>query len=165
MQQAQGAIDAARAAGANEYAHDELAAAEDALKHAHDAVADRDYRQALNDALDSRERAQAAAKDAADHKAQVRTEADRALTAASAALDAARAKLQAARSARVPNRTLASSHAALLAATDAVQKARAAFDRGDYRAVDGLLSGQSARLQEVARELEAATAAAGRRRR
>ena len=66
MQQAQGAIDAARAAGADQYARDEFTAAEDALKRSHDAVAQRDYRLALNAALDARERAQTAAKEAAD---------------------------------------------------------------------------------------------------
>ena len=61
MQQAQGAIDAARAAGADQYAHEEFAAAQEALTHANEAVEQRDYRLALNHALDSRERAQNAA--------------------------------------------------------------------------------------------------------
>src|SRR5581483_6903422 len=93
MQQAQGAIDAARAAGADQYAHDEFVAAEDSLKHAREAVADRDYRLALTHALDSRERAEEAAKQAADHKASARVDADHALTATSAALGEARLKL------------------------------------------------------------------------
>src|SRR5215470_14405074 len=66
IQQAQGAIDAARAAGADVYAHDEFAAAEQALKNANDAVAQRDYRLALNHALDARDRAKTAATQAAD---------------------------------------------------------------------------------------------------
>src|SRR5262249_15230812 len=72
MQQAQGAIDAARAVGADQYAREEFSAAEDALKRAHDAVNERDYRQALNAALDARERAQTAAKDSVDGKARAR---------------------------------------------------------------------------------------------
>ncbi|PYQ81492.1 MAG: hypothetical protein DMG01_03845 [Acidobacteria bacterium] len=51
IQQAQGAIDAAKAAGADLYARDELAAAEKAVKDANTAVNDRDYRLALNNAL------------------------------------------------------------------------------------------------------------------
>src|SRR6476646_8902770 len=47
MHQAQGAIDAARAAGAETYAPAELKAAVDALTRAQDAVAQRDYRLAL----------------------------------------------------------------------------------------------------------------------
>ena len=62
IQQAIGAIDAARAAGAAEYAAEDFTAAQDALTRANDAVELRDYRLALNHALDSRERAQNAAK-------------------------------------------------------------------------------------------------------
>src|SRR5205807_5231258 len=75
MQQAQGAIDAARAAGADQYAHADFVAAQEALKRAQDAVDQRDYRLALNHALDSRERAQNAVKAAADQKAAARTDA------------------------------------------------------------------------------------------
>src|SRR3954471_17913851 len=94
MQQAQGAIDAARAAGADQYAKEEFTAAEDALKRSHDAVAQRDYRQALNTALDARERAQLAAKEAAERKAVARTDAERALADADAALRDARGTLK-----------------------------------------------------------------------
>ena len=66
MNQAQGAIDAARAAGAEQFAADEFQAAVDALKRRDEAVDQRDYRLALSLALDSRERAQDAAKRAAD---------------------------------------------------------------------------------------------------
>src|SRR6185436_8216588 len=72
MQQAQSAIDAARTAGADEYAHDELAAAEGALVRARTAVEERDYRLALNNSLDSRERAQTAGAQAASQKAAAR---------------------------------------------------------------------------------------------
>src|SRR5258706_6960077 len=77
MDQAQGAIDAARAAGADRYATSEYTAATDTLKRAQDAVAQRDYRQALNEALDSREHAQNAAPEAADTQRQVRGEGER----------------------------------------------------------------------------------------
>src|SRR5262249_58377486 len=53
IEQAQAAIDTAASAGADDYAHDEIAGARDALKRAHDAVEQRDYRLALNNALDS----------------------------------------------------------------------------------------------------------------
>src|SRR4051794_25814319 len=93
MQQAQGAVDAARAAGADKYATEEFAAATLALNNARDAVAQRDYRLALNHALDSRERAQNAAKMAADGKASARTEADRAITTAQNEINAAKTKI------------------------------------------------------------------------
>ena len=96
MQQAEGAIAAARAAGADIYAADELRAAEDTLKHAHEAVAARDYRLALSQALDSRERAENAARLSADQKAAARVEADRAISEAAIALALAQTKLKAA---------------------------------------------------------------------
>src|SRR5262252_10329615 len=106
IQQAQGAIDAARAAGAEEYAHDELAAADKALKDATGAVSDRDYRLALNHALDAREHAQAAAKQTVDAKAVARADADRILREAARSLAEARARLKTAEGARVSPRTL-----------------------------------------------------------
>src|ERR1700730_17128766 len=93
IRQAQGAIDTARAAGADQYSREEFTAAEDALKKARDAVQQRDYRQALNSALDARERAQTAAKESVNNKATARVDAERALAVAEAALNDARAKL------------------------------------------------------------------------
>ena len=66
MDQAQGAIDAARAAGAERYAAEEFAAATGSLTLATNAVNQRDYRLALNHALESREHAQNAARQAAE---------------------------------------------------------------------------------------------------
>ena len=66
LSQAQGALDAARAAGAAEYATQEFTAASDMLARAHQAVTERDYRAALSHALDSSARAQAAAKSAVE---------------------------------------------------------------------------------------------------
>src|ERR1044071_7652591 len=86
IKQAQAAIDAARGAGAAQYAKAEFAAAQDALKRATDAVADRDYRLALNHALDARERAETAARQAADAKVMARADADRDVRALTAAL-------------------------------------------------------------------------------
>jgi hypothetical protein len=165
MQQAQGAIDAARAAGADRYAHDQFTAAQDLLKQAHDAVDQRDYRLALNYALDSRERAQDAAKAAADNKAVARTDAEHALTAANAALNAARAKLKAGEPARAPRKTVAEARQTIADAEDAVQKARTAFDQTDYLAVTSALSGTTERLRAATHDLEASPSPATRRRR
>ena len=89
IDRAQGALDAARAAGADTYAAQELQAATAALQQSHDAVAQRDYRLALSRALDANERALEAAKQAADGKARARSEAEGALAAATAGLQAA----------------------------------------------------------------------------
>ena len=165
MQQAQGAIDAARAAGADRYAQDEFAAAQTALQKAKDAVADRDYRLALNHALDSREQAQNAAKDAADHKAAARTDADRAVNAAMAALNDAHTKLKAAETAHVPPRTLIEPRRVITDAETDVQKARTLFGQGDYLGVLDVLRPLTPRLHDVTHTLDTAAATPVRRRR
>lgn len=165
MQQARGAIDAARAAGADQYAHEEYVAATDALKHAHEAVDARDYRLALNYALDGLERAQNAAREAADHKATARSDADRAIADAAAALDGARAKLKTAETARAPAKLLAEARRVIAGGEERVQEARTAFDRGDYLAAADALTGTTASLLATTRDLDAAPAPAARRRR
>jgi hypothetical protein len=107
---AQGAIDAARAAGAEQYATEEYAAATAALQDAHDAVGQRDYRLALTRALDAHDRAQDAARGAADGKARARGEVEAATAAAAAAVAQIERRLEAAETARVPARELASAH-------------------------------------------------------
>ena len=164
MQQAQGAIDAARAAGADQYAREEFTAAEVALKRSHEAVDQRDYRQALNTALDARERAQAAAKESVNMKAIARADATKALAEADAALHDSRAKLKAAETARVAVRTLANGRKAIDTGESAVQKARTAFDTGDYLGAIDTAHAISAQLGPATRDLDAATAAGARRR-
>jgi hypothetical protein len=164
MQQAQGAIDAARAAGADQYAREEFTAAEDALKRSHDAVEQRDYRQALNTALDARERAQAAASESVNKKAIARADATRALAEADAALHDARAKLKTAETARLPVRTLANGRKAIDNEENAVQKARTAFNNGDYLGAIDIAHRVSANLGLAMRDLAAAPVPTGRRR-
>jgi len=165
MQQAQGAIDAARAAGADVYAGEEFAAAQDALSRAEKAVGARDYRLALDHALDSRQRAQNAAKLAADGMASARVEADRALTAATAAIGALRARLKSADALRLPARTLIAPRQAVADGEQRLQEARAALDRGDYRGAREAAAGANTALIAARTELDAATSAAARRRR
>ena len=153
MQQAQGAIDAARAAGADKYAHDELTAAETALANAERAVTARDYRLALTHALDSRERARNAARQAADGRAALAETAVRALSEAEAAIVAGQAALTAAERAGRAASTLSRTRRAIATATSAVQKARAAFGQGDFQAVSMVLTKPIADLQAVTRDL------------
>ena len=155
MNQAQGAIDAARAAGAEQYAAEEYKAAVLALKQAQDAVGERDYRRALDQALDSRERAQDAAKQAADEKAAMRSQAEGALREVSAILDQANARLLAAQSARVPRRTLSGWHATIANANAAVQEAGTAISEGNYQGVRQGLSDTADQLRAAIAELDA----------
>jgi hypothetical protein len=164
MQQAQGAIDAARAAGADQYAREEFTAAEDALKRSHEAVDQRDYRQALNTALDARERAQAAAKESVNKKATARADATKALADADAALHNSRARLKAAETAHLPSRTLAAGRKAIDNGENAVQEARTAFDKADYLAAIELARPVPSQLSAAAHDLDAAPAAGNRRR-
>ena len=165
IQQAQGAIDAARAAGADQYAHDELAAAAKSLKDANDAVNDRDYRLALNYALDAREHAQTAAKQAGDGKAAARADADRLLRDASQALAEARRGLTRAEAAHVAPRTLTDARRLIADGEATLQKARAAFQAGDYADVADTLAGTTTRLLATSRDLEGSAAAGTRRHR
>ncbi len=141
LHQAQGAIDAARAAGADSYATDEFTAAVDALTRAEAAVSQRDYRLALSLALDSRERAQNAAKLAASQKAAVRSEAERLLAELTAAASMAGARLAA--------ETTKTPAPPVIAFQLATQNARAALDdAGKALAIEDYL-GARRRLQGV----------------
>ncbi len=163
MDQAQGAIDAARAAGADRYAATEYNAATDALKRAQDAVAQRDYRQALNEALDSREHAQNAAREAADTKAQVRAEVERDMAQIAALMAGANTRLAAATRARVPGRVLDDPRGQLAAVDDSVQKAGAAMKADDYLAARAVLQGVKERIQQAVRALDAPAVQSSRR--
>ena len=163
MDQAQGAIDAARAAGADRYASTEYTAATDALKRAQDAVGQRDYRQALNEALDSREHAQNAAREAADTKAQVRGEVERDMAQIAALIAEANTRLNAATRTRVPRRTIDGPRSELAAVDESVQKAGAAMRADDYLAARMELQGVRARIEKAMQALPAAASQSLRR--
>jgi hypothetical protein len=128
---AQGAIDAARAAGAEQYATAEFTAATTALQEAHAAVGQRDYRLALARALDAHGRAQQAASAAADGKARARSEADAAIARAAMAVEQLRTRIQAAETAKLPSRELGAARQVAAAAEGVLQKARASVIEGD----------------------------------
>jgi hypothetical protein len=164
IQQAQNAIDQARAAGADRYAVEEYAAAVEALKNARTAVDQRDYRLALNDALDSKERADNSAKLAIEGKAAARSAADKALIAANAALAAADTKVKAATAAHLSQRALADARAAIDQAQAHVQEARTAFNGENYYAALSAASAATQSAKVATERLEAAPAATPRRR-
>src|SRR5882672_8883615 len=153
MDQAQGAIDAARAAGADRYAIGEYTAATDALKRSQAAVAQRDYRQALNEALDSREHAQNAAREAADAKAQAGAEVERDMAQIAALIAEANTRLAAATRSRTPRRVLDGPRTDLAAVDQSVQKAGAAMRADDYLAARTALQGVKEKIQQAMRAL------------
>jgi methionyl-tRNA synthetase len=132
IDRAQGAIDAARAAGAEQYASEPFTAATSALQQAHEAVEQRDYRQALSHALEASERAQEAARNAADGKAAARSRVDTALKATATLLQQLETRIKSAESARIPAKDLRPVTAGAASAATAVQEARATLEAGKY---------------------------------
>jgi hypothetical protein len=163
MDQAQGAIDAARAAGAERYAANEYSAATTALKNANDAVVARDYRLALNHALDSREHAQNAAREAADMQGRVRGEVERGLTEIAALVAQANARITAGQRARVPARLFRGPAAEIAAVNAAMQKAGEAIAANDYLAARSALEGVKPRMEKTLAAIETAIASRTRR--
>ncbi len=164
INQAQGALDAARAAGADRYAPDEYRAAGTALKAANDAVAQGDYRLALNNALDSRERAQNAARQAAEGRARVRSEVERSMVEVASLLAQANGRVAVAGKTRVPRRTLREAQELLAVVNDDVQKAGAAMKAEDYASAQPALSGIKERIAKVIALLEHSTTSQSSRR-
>ena len=154
LDRAQAAVDRARKAGADEYAHDAFAAAGNALKQAHEAVAQRDYRLALSHALDASERADDAALQAETGRSRARTEAERALAGATAARRQLEARIKASRLAprdlRAPSRLLSDADTAL-------QEARAQFDAGHYVQARDAVKGLNSRISAQIGALELAS--------
>ena len=156
IDRAQQAIDSARAAGAEQYAPDLFAAATTALQQSHEAVDQRDYRLALSRAVDASDRAQEAAKAAADSKARARSQSEAAVNAANAALMHFQARLKVAEEARVPARDLAPGRAVLKDAETALQKARTLLAAQNYAAATEAVSGLDSQIRSEIKVVEAA---------
>lgn len=159
MDQAQGAIDAAQAAGADTYATSEYAAATEALENANTAVTASDHRLALSFALESREHAQNAARNAADAKARMHVEVDHASTELAALLAEGRALLDAAARGGTASARLAQPASDLSAAESALQKAGEAVETGDYLAARVALEGVRTQIEDVISRLGGAAPA------
>lgn len=164
MDQAQGSIDAARAAGADRYATEQYEAAVKSLQNAQNAVGQRDYRLALNYALDSRDRAQRAAKEAATQQAVQRSAAERRLGEVTALLDRAKQRLKTAEGARVPRRSLAAARTAIAEAEASMQKAGTAIQEDNYKMSQEQLAESAKNLELAMAEIDTAMKARGRRR-
>jgi hypothetical protein len=138
--QAQGALEAARAAGAAEYAPTELGAAEQALAGYDAAVSQRDYRLALSLAIDARESAYAAARQTVGGKVRSRTEAEQLVAVVQKGVTAIEQRLNGKTGPR-PTRPIATRLGATLeTSTAALQKARSRLAAEDYRGVVTVLT-------------------------
>ena len=163
---AEQALKAAKAAGAERYSKETYNAAADAYRKANEAVIAGDYRLALNRALESREQSLAATRSAADGKALARDEAMRTKAEISTQLLRVTAQLDAAEKSRaLPKSVLRDVREALTLINTDVQKADAAINDQDYMAAQEALKGLKARLDAAAGEFESARKSQRARRR
>lgn len=138
--QAEGALAAARAADAAIYAPSTLAAAEAALKKYADAVAEHDYRQALGHAIDARDLAYEAAKQASNEKAATRSRAEKLIVELEALMRTANTRLLGIQGPRPAAQAADRLRNALRNAPKILQEARELMGRQDFRgAADRLL--------------------------
>ena len=165
MDQAQGAIDAARAAGAERYAKDELTAATTALTAATQAVDQSDYRLALNHALESRERAQNAARIAAVTQGALRAEVERTSAEVKNLLAQANGRLTTAEKSRLARRIITDTRKVIATATGDVQKADAAVQAGNVTEAQAILARAKQQLSDVITRLDTALQPQNARRR
>jgi hypothetical protein len=156
MDQAQGAIDAARAAGAEQFAKDEFVAALDSLRRSEEAVKQGDYRLALSLAIDGRSRAQNAARLAGEARAKLRGEAERAVGEVDALLTLARERLADPTVAALPRRTLQVARNTVTSVEKSMQEARAALKAEDYDRTMQRTKGLTARMQAALGTIDAA---------
>ena len=165
IDQAQGAIDAARAAGADRLAPEEFTAATTSLTLANQAVEQRDYRLALNHALESREHAQNAARAAAEAHGHLRGEVERALAEVTAMLAQANGRLTTAERAKVSRRVLTDARQSLATVNADVQKADAALQGQDFTTAQAAVMAAKQRISQVIMRLDAALRPQNTRRR
>jgi hypothetical protein len=169
IERAQGAIDAARAAGAEQYAAEPFTAATTAMRETHAAVEQRDYRLALSRAIDANDRALEAARQAADGKARARSEAEAAATRLATTLGHLDERLKAATGLKLTAKETDPARRMRADADRALQEARAAIAKEDYRGAVAIVKGVPERILEQLRELgtaiDARTARTPRRRR
>jgi hypothetical protein len=163
MDQAQGAIDAARAAGAEKFATAEFTAATTALQGARDAVSQRDYRVALNNALESREHAQNAARDAADTRVRLRDEYQKTLADLTVQLAAANARFKTTQG-RMSRATARELQQSLAGVTGELQEAGAALTTENYAGTQPVLLALRGRITEIIAAIDRAGLQAARRR-
>lgn len=154
IDQAQSALDAARTAGADKYAATEYAAAAGSLQKAHEAVDQRDYHQALNYAIDARQRAQEASTAAPEGKAQARDAAVKEYDRTAARTNELQSRLREAEAARVPSKELQGARATLANARKALQEASAMITAGNFEDVAKSLTDVRGKLDSAIQALE-----------
>jgi len=154
IDQAQAAVELARTAGAETYAPEEYATAAASLQKARAAVDQRDYRQALSYAIDARQRAQNAVRQAGDAKARAQRAADAAITDVSARLNQLQARLKAAQTARLPLKELRAPRVEAAEAQRRLQEARTEIGAGNYDKAGEILTTVRKKLDAAIHDIE-----------
>ena len=156
--QAIASLAAARTAGAATYAADDFAAAQDFLKRYDEFVAQRDYKQALNAALNARDRGFDAAKASATKQQALRDDAAKQIAVIELDLKAAEAALTVApRSAARRSEKLRQTRKAT---TAAMQEARTLLGNGELTKAGKKLADASAALKRDIAAMQAPAAKA-----
>lgn len=170
MNLAREAIAAARTAHADRYAAEELTAAEKALAKSTDAVTGKDFKAALNHALTSHERAQAAITLAGQNAQTLKTSVLSALERTTARLASERTAVAALKG-RTPRKAGTTAAAKLDTVEKSLQETRALVDQGELsvaaervKAAEAAIDEVLARLQPPKRPAAPVRAAAGGRR-
>lgn len=154
MSRAEGAIEAARAAGAETYAADEFSNAQRALERSKVAVDESDYRQALSQALDAFEQAELAAATAATQKAKARGDVDAKLAEVVARVKELSDELDAVIASKVSESRLKPSRTRLAALQQRLQEARSLSEAGDLQKATMLLTGVADEIPALVKGLE-----------
>ena len=120
-----------------------------ALTQANEAVTARDYRLALNYALESREQAQNAARTAADTRAKLRGDVERSIAEAKSQMAQARARMEGPSGAQIPRSTRRTAQQRLKQLEGELQKADAGLQAEKYMEAERLLMGVKKQIQSV----------------
>lgn len=148
LDRAQGAVETARAAGAERYAPAEFTAATTSLQEANAAVTARDYRLALLRAVDAFERAQQAARQATDGKARARSEAEVAIARVVGGVQRLEHALKTVEPRRPPAAAVAAGRKAMAAVEATLQEARALMKEERFDEATAALEGVPERINE-----------------
>ena len=154
IDQAQSAIDAARAAGAEKYAADTYSGAAATLQKARDAVNERDYRQALSYAIDARQRATEAAQAVVEAKAREKSDAEREFRSDADRETRLESVLREAETSRVPAQQLRAAREAVDSARLSLQETRKLLDAGNYTEASTALAGVREKIDLAATAME-----------
>lgn len=161
---AQNAIKAAQAAGAEKHAREPYAAATEAYRLANEAVLAGDYRLALDRALESRDHAQLATRQASDLNIRARDQAHQAMADVAESLANTALRIETADRAGAPRRVIVDARRTLTQASTDVQEASAALKKEEFANAVRILSGVKPRLDKTVASLKAATPQSSKRR-